>query len=431
MCYEPFTGPHGRELFRGCADSVLWPAHDSFLIAAPNIGVISATSTDHALWSVIGTSEDIASAARRTREVGPFPIVADDSPALLSIDVPNGVFSVDNMATSSTGEISSSTLEVVDAAIPILKIQPNGGTREISCSSDLETLTAAYAFLRRSILPSGDALALELVSIESRVIEYLLVGHAMRLHRVLRDDDIADSTVPPAQSSDDALTIADAMVAGLEALSDHLNHVVHQLPRFLAERDKALLTANTVDPQMMKESIDGHRAAFAPMRSVRSEILNMRDVLSRANGVSQNAPKASMAGAATSIGMAAVTANPLFLMNLGRQVMSQADRKETVDRTLIETVNGVLRRWEELIVFTIPSSAATVTDSAVAWRWKVAELAVATKSREVEERMSIRAGRLAAYLEFAESPGTGKRSDLLNFSRLLRDSVSGESFAPF
>ncbi|MHC4135163.1 MAG: hypothetical protein ACYS0K_09280 [Planctomycetota bacterium] len=419
----------------------------AFILGDAKGGVLRVEPDSPQLRQSIQDDSHVREAALRTLESGPWPVMVDDQPALIGRAKKKGCLFLRGDAIDETlnaGDMSTSLTFPPEQAVLTIHTED----RQRVVVGERETLRAALGMIRTQSFAVGAAddeqLVHLLVGLEGRYLEYTLFGPILELHRVLLDQVGVKSMVDHLRAPDGrpaALALASVMASGTAEVRTHFNRVLYSLPAFLVDVDSELLGAEPPDRARRKRDMSRYRAILGSLRLLLSETHWTREMLLRIEAVQGNLRSADYTGAAISL-VGAALVNPIFLLSGAQQTMAaragKSAQRDAVDRTTMETVQRVMRQWDELIHVQLPGIAHQVMDGLFPLRWEMARDIAATlkaatgkaKTR-LRERLVTRAVKLESYLMFPEGANAPVRNDVVEASETLRQALADAPFERF
>jgi hypothetical protein len=419
----------------------------AFILGDARRGVLRVEPDSPQLRQSIQDDSHVRDAALRTLEAGPWPVMVDDQPALLGRAKQKGCLFLRGDAIDET--ISASGVSTSLSFLPdrtTLTIHSEDGQRVVT--GERETLQAALGMIRTQTFavdaPDDEQLLHLLVGLEGRYLEYTLFGPILELHRVLLEQVGVESMVGhlrAPESPASALALASVMASGAADLRTHFNRVLYSLPPFLVGVDSELLGVEPPDPARGKRDVSRYRAILGSLRLLLSETHWTREMLLRIESVQGNLKGADYTGAAISL-VGAALVNPIFLLSGAQQAMAaragKSAQQDAVDRTTMETIERVMRQWDELIHLQLPGIAHQVMDGLFPLRWEMAgdigatlEAAQGKARNLLRKRLVARAVNLESYLMFPEGVNAPIRNDVVEASTALRQALTDAPFERF
>ncbi|MFB4278849.1 hypothetical protein ACBJ59_26405 [Nonomuraea sp. MTCD27] len=286
------------------------------------------------------------------------------------------------------------------------------------------------------------------VGLEEDYLLYTVFGPFYELHAALLGDAGADGLSEPVTlpgSGDERARVAAVLQVGLGELQSHLDQVVSVLPAFLRHRDALLLAAVTggAEPGWLKAGEPKLRAALAPAQRAAAETGQLAVQLSRVMDLDPDAlPKVSYAGAALSLGAAALL-NPVFAVSgISQAYSSHAQGEQRKAQVTAQSERGwamVLDRWNALVSTSLPVLAYVLTENVFGLRWETArriaqELAAAPEAARPPALRAV-ARRLAVLDVMRRYPGGSgvrlRRGEIADHLRAAREAVRTPRFLDF
>jgi hypothetical protein len=419
----------------------------AFILGDAKGGVLRVEPDSPQLRQGIQDDSHVREAALRTLESGPWPVMVDDQPALIGRAKKKGCLFLRGEAIDETlnaGDLKTSLTFPPEQAV--LTLHADDHRRAVV--GERETLRAALGMIRTQAFAVGDVddeqLVHLLVGLEGRYLEYTLFGPILELHRVLLDQVGVKSMIDHLRAPDGpaaALALASVMASGTAEVREHFNRVLYSLPTFLVDVDSELLGAEPPDQVRRKRDVVRYRAILGSLRLLLSETHWTREMLLRIEAVQGNLRSADYTGAAISL-VGAALVNPIFLLSGAQQTMAaragKSAQQDAVDRTTMDTIERVMRQWDELIHVQLPGIAHQVMDGLFPLRWETARDIVATleaakgKAKTgLRERLVARAVKLESYLMFPEGANAPARNDVVEASEALRRALADAPFERF
>lgn len=286
------------------------------------------------------------------------------------------------------------------------------------------------------------------VGLEEDYLLYTVFGPFYELHAALLGDvDAARLGTPVTmpETAEDRSRVTAVLQVGLGELQRHLDQVALVLPAFLRHRDAQLLAPVTGDaePDWLKATESKLRGALAPVQRAAAETGQLAAQVSRLMDLDPDAlPKVSYAGAAVSLGAAALI-NPVFAVSGISQAYSSRNQGEQRKAQLTaQSERGwaaVLERWNSLVTTSLPVLGYVVTENVFPLRWETARRA-GEQMRTAPEgaRSSLLravARRLATLDVTRRYPGGSgvrlRRGEIADHLRSARDALSTPRFLDF
>jgi hypothetical protein len=426
---------------------------ERFVVFNPDHGPVTVhvQSGSEAFGRRLQEHPGVRAAAQRTLATGPYPAeLADGRPVACAVTAEAvrvkgpgvdltipfaGLGSVEGTATVPRASLRVTTDRTVVTII---------GQSELVQAVHTEIAAGSNATANAGQVPDMLRAA---VGLEEDYFLYTVFGPFYELHAALLGDATADQLATPAtppDSEEDRARMAAVLAEGLLDLQRHLDQVGSVLPAFVRHRDAQLLApVGDPEPDWLKLQEGQLRAAFGPVQRAASETAGLAGQASRLLDLDpESVPRASYAGAAVSLGAAALF-NPVFAVSGVSQAYSQySQREKRKAEVSAQSARGwalVLDRWNTLVSTSVPVLAYVLTENLFGLRWEAARrLTLAVRDLPAERREPVlrnvarRLARLDVMRRYPMTAGIRlRRGEIADHLRAAREAVRTPRFADF
>ncbi|GAA4076422.1 hypothetical protein GCM10022248_51690 [Nonomuraea soli] len=416
---------------------------ERFVVFTPAHGPLAVTCDSGTFGRRLHENTKLREAAERTLSSGILPAeLADGSPVAIA-------FAGDGMRVKGPDvnvRIAYDTIRGVEGdlagARPALRVSAERGEHVIVAQPELvqaahiEIKAWSYASATPRQIPD---LLRAAVGLEEDYLLYTIFGPFYELHAALLGQ--AEELLP-AESPEERARVAAGLQIGLGELQRHLDQVAFVLPAFLRHRDALLIrAAGGGEPAWLKQGEAAMRAALAPTQRIAAETAQLAAQVSRLVDLDPDAlPKVSYAGAAVSLGAAALI-NPVFAVSgLSQAYSARTQGEKRKAHVTAQSERGwatVLERWNALIASTLPVLSYVITENVFALRWAAArristEVASAKEPDAALRAVARRLATLDVMRKYPASPAVRlRRGEIADQLRARRDSLSTPRFTGF
>ncbi|MFI6479274.1 hypothetical protein ACIBH1_15175 [Nonomuraea sp. NPDC050663] len=436
---------------------------ERFVVFTPAHGPLAVTCDSGTFGRRLHENTKLREAAERTLTSGILPAeLADGSPVAIA-------FAGDGIRMKGPDvnvRIAYDTIRGVDGdltgARPALRVSTERGEHvivaqpEVVQTAHIEIRTWSYASATPRQIPD---LLRAAVGLEEDYLLYTIFGPFYELHAALLGEGEGEGEaragawagagagawageVFPAEAPEERARVAAVLQIGLGELQRHLDQVAFVLPAFLRHRDALLIkAAGGGEPAWLKQGEAALRAALAPTQRIAAETAQLVAQVSRIVDLDPEAlPKVSYAGAAVSLGAAALI-NPVFAVSgLSQAYSARTQGEKRKAHVTAQSERGwatVLERWNALIATTLPVLAYVITENVFAQRWAAAqristEVASAKQPGAALQAVARRLATLDVLRKYPASPAVRlRRGEIADQLRARRDSLSTPRFTGF
>lgn len=412
---------------------------ERFVVFSPVHGPVAVTGVSTAFGARLQENAKIRVAAERTLSSGVLPAeLIDGRPVAIA-------FAADGLRVRGP-EVS---LSIAYTAIRGVEGDLSGPRPTLSLTTERTDLTIAaqpelVQALHTEIKAGGYAQATPehlagmlraAVGLEEDYLLYTIFGPFYELHAVLTD---LSEPVVLADAAEERSRVAAVLQIGIGELQRHLDQVTYVLPAFMRSRDAHLLGT---EPDWLKAGESALRSALAPLQRAAGETAQLAAQLSRLVDLDPDAiPKVSYAGAAVSLGAAALI-NPIFAVSgLSQAYSARTQSEKSKERATAQSErawSAVLDRWNALVGASLPVLAYVVTENVFPLRWAAARrIADELRSAEVQPQAIRAVARRLATLDVMRRYPSGsgvrlRRGEIADHLRTRRDALATPRFADF
>jgi hypothetical protein len=424
---------------------------ERFVIFHPAHGAVTVCSDSEVFGQRLHAHPGLRAAAERTLATGPFPAeLADGRPVALAV-------------TADAIRVKGAT---VDLRIPFAAISgvegqsgaPRASLRvaaersEVTITGQLELVQAVHTEAAAGSYATAEAaqvpdLLRAAVGLEEDYFLYTVFGPFYEMHAALLGDADAaglGAGATPPDSEEDRTRSAALLAEGLAELQRHLDRVSFVLPAFVRDRDAQLIAPFvTGEPAWLKVQEGQLRQAIVPVQRIAGETAQLAAQVGRVLDLDPAAlPKTSYAGAAVSLGAAALL-NPVFAVagatQAYRQYSQGEKRKAQVSAQSARGWGVVLDRWNTLVRESVPVGGYVLTENVFGLRWEAAQqITKALRDCPADRRgaalraVARRLARLDVMRRYPASAGIRlRRGEITDHMRTARDAVATPRFADF
>jgi hypothetical protein len=424
---------------------------ERFVIFHPGTGPVTVHSGSEVFGRRLREHPGLHAAAGRTLRSGPFPAeLVSGAPVACAVAADAVRFKGPDLDVRVPFPAIRSVQPV--ASVPRAGLRVATDRTEVALVGQLELVQALHTEIAAGSNATADPRQLPdllraAAGLEEDYYLYTVFGPFYELHAALLGDAGADqlaTPVAPPETEPERARVAAVLATGLTELQRHLDQVGAVLPAFVRHRDGQLLAAaGAGEPAWLKAQESQLRAACAPVQRAAGETAALASQASRLlDPDPESVPPASYAGAAVSLGAAALL-NPVFAVSGAHQAYSQYSQREKRRAQLTaQSARGwelVLDRWNTLVGTTVPVLGYLLTENLFGPRWEAArQLTTVLRDLPAEHRpaglraVARRLARLDVLRRYPVNAGIRLcRGEIADHLRAARDAVSTPRFAEF